>query len=74
MTQINPISLNASDVLAAIAFEAQKIVAAAGHHAAGAPFPDPQLLAKVIARMGELNQSLMQLAQINQPAANDQAA
>ena len=51
--------VRSSDVLAMIAFEAQKIVAAMNQHAAGAQFPDPQLLGQTISRMAELQQTLV---------------
>lgn len=65
------LTMNASDLLAAIAFEAQRIVAAAGQHAAGAQFPEPEAIAKTIARMSELNGHLlmMQKAPANSEAA-----
>lgn len=54
------LNISAQDLLAAIAFEAQRIVAASQQHAAGYPFPAPQLLQDVINRMTHLNSVLLQ--------------
>lgn len=66
------ITMTASDILAACAFEAQRIVAAAGQHAAGAPFPDPDAIAGTLRRMTELNDALLALKKIE--PANTEAA
>jgi hypothetical protein len=63
--------MTAPDVLAAIAFGAQRIVAAAGQHAGGAPFPDPNLIAAELTRMSELNEALKAMQQV---PANEAAA
>lgn len=55
------LNVSAQDILAAIAFEAQRIVAATQQHAAGYPFPPPALLQEVIARMTHLNSILLQV-------------
>ena len=64
-------TMTSADVLAAIAFGAQRIVAAAGNHAAGAPFPDPVAIGKELARMNDLNDALkaMQQQPVNEAAA-----
>ena len=50
---------NASDVLGALALEAERISGAAKLFAHGAAFPDPELIAGTIARMSELNDILI---------------
>ena len=71
MSEQKNLTVQASDVLAAIAFEAQRIVAATNNHAAGAPFPDPNGIDQVIARMSELNSALKAMQQV---PANSEAA
>lgn len=58
MPQLN---VSAQDVLAAIAFEAQRIVSATQQHAAGYPFPKPELIKEVLDRMTHLNSVLLQV-------------
>lgn len=71
MSEPRALTMTAADVLAAIAFGAQRIVAAAGQHAAGAPFPDPSLIAHELTRMSELNDALKAM---QQEPANEAAA
>ncbi len=69
------ITMTSADILAAIAFQAQSIIAATGQHAAGAPFPDPKAIEATLKRMGELNQYLMDYQSTMQaPSANTEAA
>ena len=53
------IRFNASDVLGALALEANRVVMSAEHFSAGASFPDADLLQAVIERMLELNAVLL---------------
>ncbi len=71
MSEPMNLKMTNADVLAAIAFGAQRIVAAAGNHAAGAPFPHPDAIGQEIARMHELNEALkaMQRQPANEAAA-----
>ena len=57
----NGIKFNASDVLGALALEANRIVASADAFAAGAPFPEPTKVKQVLERMLELNDVLIGL-------------
>jgi hypothetical protein len=66
---VKPFRFNASDVLGALALEAERICGAAKLYAHGAAFPDPELIAGTIARMGELNAILIGQKQREQPAA-----
>ena len=61
------LTVRSSDVLAMIAFEAQKIVAVMNHHAAGAQFPDPELLGQTIGRMAELQQAKADPSELKSP-------
>jgi hypothetical protein len=65
------ITVHAQDLLASIGFCAQKIVAAVSHHAAGAPFPDPEAISSEIKRMNDLNETLKAM---QQEPANTEAA
>lgn len=58
---IPQLNVSAQDVLAAIAFEAQRIVSAAQQHAAGYPFPNPELIKEVLDRMASMNNVLLQV-------------
>ena len=49
------IKFNASDVLGALALEANRIVSAADAFAAGASFPEGSKIQQVLDRMSELN-------------------
>jgi hypothetical protein len=71
MAELKNITVTSSDILAAIALHAQRIVAVTGQFAAGAPFPDPNAIAGELARMTELNDALkvMQQATANSEAA-----
>lgn len=71
MSEPRNLTVQASDVLAAIAFQAQRIVAATNNHAAGAPFPDPKGIDEVLVRMSELNSALKAM---QQEPANEEAA
>ena len=53
------INVSAQDILAALGFEAQRIVAAVAQHAAGYPFPSPKQIQEVIDRMVALNGTLL---------------
>ena len=53
------IKFNASDVLGALALEANRIVSAADAFAAGAPFPEALKIKQVLDRMLELNDVLI---------------
>jgi len=57
---LKPFKFNSSDVLGALALEAERIVGAAKLYAHGAVFPDPELIAGTIERMRELNQLLVE--------------
>lgn len=60
---------NASDVLGALALEAERISGAAKLFAHGANFPDPELISGTIKRMNELNEIL--IANKNQPGQTE---
>jgi hypothetical protein len=60
MNKSSKINFNASDVLGALALEANRIVAAADHFASGAPFPDADQIRAVVERMLELNEVLIE--------------
>lgn len=53
------VKFNASDVLGALALEANRIVSAANHFAAGATFPDADQIMAVIDRQQELCEVLV---------------
>lgn len=76
--ELHHLNVSAQDVLAAIAFEAQKIVASAAQHAAGYPFPSPMQLQQVIDRMVVLNKILLPfdglLSKDGSPSMNTQSA
>ena len=59
MSKSPEIKFNASDVLGALALEANRIVAAADAFAAGAPFPKAFKIKQVLDRMDELNEVLI---------------
>jgi len=59
MSKQQGIKFNASDVLGALALEANRLVAAADAFAAGAPFPMASHIKQVIKRMDELNDVLI---------------
>ena len=59
MSKTTGIKFNASDVLGALALEANRIVAATDAYAAGAPFPMASQIQAVLDRMGELNEVLI---------------
>ena len=59
MSKQQGIKFNASDVLGAMALEANRIVAAADAFAAGAPFPMASHIKQVIDRQAELNDVLL---------------
>jgi hypothetical protein len=61
MTKTQGIKFNASDVLGALALEANRIVAAADAFSAGASFPEALKIKQVLDRMGELNDVLIGL-------------
>jgi hypothetical protein len=61
-------TVTADDLLAAIAFQAQRISAAAAHTAAGAPFPDPASIQAAIDRMTQLNARLAVVVRAAQAA------
>lgn len=65
---------NASDVLGALALEAERVCAAAKLYAHGAAFPDPELMGVTIARMTELNQILVSYKQETQETQPNGAA
>jgi hypothetical protein len=58
------------DVLAAISFEAQRIIASTNQHAAGAPFPDPAVLKQVLDRMTQLNNMLLTVGKLLGESSN----
>ena len=58
------INVTAQDLLAALGFEAQRLVAAVSQHAAGYPFPSPLEMQKVLDRMFNLNQTLTQFGSV----------
>jgi hypothetical protein len=64
------VNFTAQDILASIGFEAQRLAAAVGQHAAGAPFPDPNIMQQVIDRMSHLNKTLVKFAGILTPPAS----
>ncbi len=55
----NGVRISPQDILAMLAFEAQRIVSAAQQHAAGFPFPPPTQMKEVITRMANLNETLI---------------
>lgn len=55
------VNVSAQDILAAIGFEAQRIVAAVSQHAAGYPFPKPDAMSQILQRMTNLNNVLIQI-------------
>ena len=59
MTKSQGIKFNASDVLGALALEANRLVAAADAFAAGASFPEALQIKRVLDRMYELNDVLI---------------
>lgn len=62
------LNFTAQDVLASLGFEAQRIAAAVGQHAAGAPFPNPLIIQQLIERMSHLNTTLIKFgALLTQP-------
>lgn len=65
------ISFSAQDILASIGFEAQRIAAAVGQHAAGAPFPDPNVVQQLIDRMSHLNKTLVKFSSVLSPSQAD---
>jgi hypothetical protein len=72
------LTISPQDVLAAISFEAQRIVAAVQQHAAGYPFPSPKQIQEVIDRMIVLNHTLLanqaEIARANSAEVNSRAA
>jgi|WetSurMetagenome_2_1015567.scaffolds.fasta_scaffold40738_2 hypothetical protein len=58
------VNFSAQDVLAALGFEAQRLAAAVGQHAAGAPFPDPRVIQQVLNRMNHLNVTLIKFGSL----------
>lgn len=62
------VNFTPQDILASIGFEAQRLAAAVGQHAAGASFPDPRIMQQVIDRMGHLNATLIKFTGILTPS------
>jgi len=62
------LNISAQDVLAAIGFEAQRIVHAVNQHAAGYPFPNPNELQLVIDHVVQLNHVLTNYSQVLFPS------
>jgi hypothetical protein len=54
---------NPTDILGALAFEAERICGAARNCAHGAQFPDPALIGGTLDRMRQLNQILLDFKQ-----------
>ena len=64
------VNFSAQDILASLGFEAQRIAAAVGQHAAGAPFPDPRVIQQLIDRMSHLNATILKFASaLQQPTS-----
>lgn len=59
MTDLPPLAISPQDVLAALGFEAQRIVAGVQQHAAGYPFPPADQIQQVLDRMQQLNRTLL---------------
>lgn len=68
------IEFSAQDVLAALGFEAQRIAAAVGQHAAGAQFPDPRIIQQLIDRMSHLNKTLINFSAALNPGGPSMVA
>lgn len=66
------ISITPTDLLAMMAFEAQKIVSSSHQVAAGAQFPNPVAIAQVVQRMAAINSQLLSL--IEEPAPKEEEA
>lgn len=60
--ELDQLNVSASDVLAMLGFEAQRIASAVGQHAAGYPFPSPAQMQEVLDKMQRLNTTLMRYA------------
>jgi hypothetical protein len=71
---IKPFQFNASDVLGALALEADRICGAAKLYSHGAAFPDPNLIAGTIERMKELNKILLDHKESAEKSINRSAA
>jgi hypothetical protein len=55
-----PFQFTKTDLLAALAFECQRVVSASGQHAAGlTAFPDPEAMGAVLRRAQDINNLLI---------------
>jgi hypothetical protein len=74
MSKSQSIKFNASDVLGALALEANRLVSATDAYAAGAPFPEPSKIKQVLDSMYELNDVLIGIDRTQKAVEAEQRA